>query len=79
MTELFLSVLRVMSGIKKDDAYYIPLTLLKLPWAAEAVKTYISLKIHLWRTQFTAPNGDHSLAAHNFLNEALPYFAKVIV
>ena len=79
MTELFPSVLRVMSGIKKDDVYYVPRTVLKLPWTPETVTTYIFPKVHLWRTQFTAPNGDHSLAAQNFLDEALPYLAKVVV
>ena len=79
MTELFPSVLRVMAGFLKEDTYFVPRTMLKLPWSMEEISTYIFPKIHLWRTQFNAPNGEHSGAADNFLNECLPFFAKVMV
>lgn len=79
MTELFASVLRVMAGFEKDDKYYLPRTLLKLPWSEEEICAYVLPKLHVWRIQFAAPNGDHSLAAENFLSRLFPYLARVVV
>ena len=79
MTELFAPVLRVMSGFEKDENYYVPRILLKLPWSESDLCAYIFPKLHVWLIQYKAPNGDHSLAAENFLTKLLPYLAKVVV
>ena len=79
LTELHPQVMRVMSGHKKDDKYYVPRALLTLPWSDDQICQHIFPKLALWQSQFRNPLGDHSKAAENMLFDLLPYLAKVVV
>ena len=79
LTELHPQVMRVMSGHKKDDKYYVPRALLTLPWSDDQICQHIFPKLALWQSQFRNPLGDHSKAAENMLFGLLPYLAKVVV
>lgn len=81
ITELPPSTLRVMSGFKFDEDYFVPRTQLAMfnGLSKEDITLLVFPMINEWREQVGTMDGDHGLAAQNFLYHVLPYLAAVVV
>ena len=79
-TELFAPVMHVMAGFRRKDAYHVPRIKIELPEHWGNVTSIIFPQWNVWKAQATsATNGDKTDAADNFLNELLPFLARVVV
>jgi hypothetical protein len=79
-TELFPSLLRVMSGFDKDDVYFCPHTGHFGPqeMPESILSSLVFPRIGEWREQCLDPvRGDNSEAAKNFIWGTLPFLALV--
>jgi hypothetical protein len=75
--ELQCDVMRVMAGFQTKEEYYVPRSLLNLPWEQEQIVSAVFPQYKTWVQQYLSPDGDHSKAAKNFLEELLPFLAIV--
>ena len=66
-----------MAGFLPNMEYYVPRTLLLLPWSANEIVCAIFPKYEQWVEQSNSPQGDHGLAAKDFLFVMLPFLALV--
>jgi len=79
MTELRPIAMKVMAGFSKDETYFVPRTLLNLPWTDDECCRFLFPQIDTWREQSASINGDDSEAARNVLLHVLPFLAHVAV
>lgn len=69
-----------MAGFsKKDETYFVPCTLLNLPWTDDECSSFLFPQIDTWRKQLGSINGGNSEAARNFLFHALPLLTHLAV
>lgn len=80
MPEVEKETVKVMAGFSKDEAYFVPETLLPLPYDIHMLEGFLLPNLENWRLQAAAPHiGDSSTCAQNFLYVTLPYFTEVLV
>ena len=77
MPELHSEVMSVMAGFQTNEEYYVPRCLLVLPWSTNEITRAVFPQYDTWVQQYFSPQGDHSVAAKNFLEETLPFLAVV--
>ena len=70
-------VMHVMADFLPRVEYYVPRTLLVLPWSGHDVVRAIFIRYDEWIAQHNSPQGDHSDAAKDFLFVTLPFLALV--
>jgi hypothetical protein len=69
----------VMAGFRKDSPYFVPRTLLDLPYSIDYYCQKLLPQLATWRQQAASRGGDHSTCCDNFLNCILPYFVEVLL
>jgi hypothetical protein len=77
MPELHAEVMKVMAGFQTDEEYYVPRTLLEMPWTPLEMTRAVFPRYDQWVAQQQSPFGDNSMAASNFLYQTLPFLALV--
>jgi hypothetical protein len=70
-------VMHAMADFLPKVEYYVPRTLLVLPWSDYDIVRNIFPRYDEWLAQYNSPQGDHSDAAKDFLLETLPFLALV--
>jgi hypothetical protein len=70
-------ICHAMAGFLPRMEYYVPCTLLLLPWSARDIVCAIFPRYEQWVEQYNSPQGDHGQAAKDFLFETLPFLALV--
>jgi hypothetical protein len=70
-------VMHVMADFLPKQAYYVPRTLLVLPWSDDEIVRKTFPRYDEWIEQYNSPQGDHSEAARDFLLGTLPFLALV--
>ena len=77
MPELNSEVMKVMAGFQMNEEYYVPRTLLEMPWTEGEMVRAVIPQYEMWVQQYMSPDGDHTKAASNLLEHTLPFLAVV--
>lgn len=71
---------KVYAGFSKEEAYFVPRTLLKLPYTIEEYENFMfGNKLVRWRAESSGPDGDKTICCDKFLNHVIPYLVEVLV
>jgi hypothetical protein len=68
-----------MAGFLKEQGYFVPRALLKLPHPVEWYAKKLLPNLPMWRRQLKSRHGDKSVCGKKFLNELIPFFVEVAV
>ena len=80
MCELSPDVLKVLAGFHKRDIYTVPRTDITFEELTNTpIVELIFPNINIWKAQRDGIDGDKSVAARNFLDELLPFLARVVL
>jgi hypothetical protein len=69
--------MKVMAGFQMNEEYYVPCTLLEMPWTEGEMVRAVIPQYEMWVQQYMSPDGDHTKAASNLLEHTLPFIAVV--
>ena len=71
---------KVYAGFSKEEAYFVPRTLLTLPYTIEQYENFLfGDKLVQWRSEANSPQGDKTVCCDKFLNHIIPYLVEVLV
>ena len=81
MTELFPSVMLVMAGFRKDEAYFVPRTEVDLPDELDNIVQLCFPKYNQWIRDWNngQNGGDTHTSTRNFLLHVIPFISRVII
>lgn len=78
-SEVDKTTMKVMAGFSVKESYFVPRTLIGLPYSAESLCTMLLPRLADWRAEADSCIGDKSTCCSKFLHEILPFLVEILV